>query len=81
MATRVFISFDYDNDKDLKELLVGQAKNPDSPLEISDASVKYHLTGTGKRKSKAAAPPASLPLAPTPGETDTPALAPGELRG
>jgi hypothetical protein len=52
MATRVFISFDYDNDKDLKELLVGQAKNPDSPFEITDASVKYHLTGDWEEKVK-----------------------------
>jgi hypothetical protein len=54
MATRVFISFDYDNDndKDHKELLVGQAKNPDSPFEISDASVKYHLTGDWEEKVK-----------------------------
>ena len=38
--TRVFISFDYDHDQDLKNLLVGQAKNPDSPFEIADWSVK-----------------------------------------
>ena len=37
---RVFISFDYDNNLDLKNLLVGQAKNPDSPFEISDWSLK-----------------------------------------
>jgi hypothetical protein len=40
MSTRVFISFDYDHDSDLKELLVGQSKNPDSPFEISDWSIK-----------------------------------------
>lgn len=39
MATRVFISFDYDNDQDLRTLLAGQAKNKDSPFEISDWSV------------------------------------------
>lgn len=38
--TRVFISFDYDYDLDLKNFLVGQSKNPDSPFEISDASIK-----------------------------------------
>lgn len=38
--TRVFISFDYDHDKALKELLVGQAKKEDSPFEIADWSVK-----------------------------------------
>ena len=38
--TRVFISFDYDHDLDLKNLLVGQAKHSDSPFEIADWSVK-----------------------------------------
>ena len=52
MAARVFISFDYDHDDDLKTLLVGQAKNPDSPFEITDASVKYHLTGDWEAKVK-----------------------------
>ena len=37
--TRVFISFDYDHDLDLKNFLVGQSKNPDSPFEIADASI------------------------------------------
>lgn len=40
MATRVFISYDYDNDSALKEFLVGQSKLPDSPFEISDWSIK-----------------------------------------
>ncbi len=37
---KVFISFDFDNDKTLKEFIVGQAKNSDSPFEISDHSLK-----------------------------------------
>jgi hypothetical protein len=37
---KVFISFDFDNNQDLKNLLVGQAKNPDSPFKISDWSLK-----------------------------------------
>ena len=40
---RTFISFDYDHDKELKECLVGQAKNPDSPFEITDMSIKEKL--------------------------------------
>lgn len=40
MATRVFISFDYDHDLDLKNLLIGQARHPDSPFEIADWSIK-----------------------------------------
>ena len=37
---RVFISYDYDHDKGLKELVSGQAKKPDSPYEIIDFSTK-----------------------------------------
>lgn len=37
---KVFISFDYDNDLNLKNLLVGQSKLDDSPFEISDWSLK-----------------------------------------
>lgn len=40
MAKRAFISFDYDNDARLKDLLVGQAKHPDTPFEIADWSIK-----------------------------------------
>ncbi|MGH4028704.1 TIR domain-containing protein [Actinomycetota bacterium Odt1-20B] len=40
MAKRVFVSFDYDYDKALKDLLVGQARHPDSPFEIHDWSIK-----------------------------------------
>src|SRR5258705_12458685 len=40
VATRIFISFDYDHDHDLKNALVGQAKLPDSPFEIADWSIK-----------------------------------------
>lgn len=40
VAKRAFISFDYDNDARLKDLLVGQAKNPDTPFEIADWSIK-----------------------------------------
>ncbi|MFI5331035.1 MAG: TIR domain-containing protein [Desulfobaccales bacterium] len=37
---KVFISFDFDNDKTLKEFIIGQAKLSDSPFEISDFSLK-----------------------------------------
>jgi len=49
-AKRVFISFDYDNDRDPKILLVGQAKNPGSPFEIADWSVKEHIDDDWKAK-------------------------------
>jgi len=49
---RVFISFDYDYDLDLKTLLVGQSKHEDSPFEIADWSIKEHLTGNWKEKAR-----------------------------
>jgi len=47
---RLFISFDYDNDATLKMLLANQAKHPDTPFDIIDASVKEHLTGDWQAK-------------------------------
>ena len=47
---RVFTSFDFDHDSDLRTMLVGQAKNTDSPFELSDWSVKEPLTGDWKEK-------------------------------
>ena len=41
----VFISFDYEHDEDTKILLAEQARLPDSPFEIADASVREPLTG------------------------------------
>ncbi len=49
---KVFISFDYDNDFDIKVMLAGQAKLEDSPFDFIDASVKDHLTGDWKDKVK-----------------------------
>lgn len=37
---RVFVSFDFDNDKALKELIIGQARLSDSPFEVIDHSLK-----------------------------------------
>jgi len=37
---KVFVSFDFDNDKSLKDLIVGQARLPDSPFEVIDTSLK-----------------------------------------
>ena len=52
MATKAFISFDYDHDADLKAMLAGQAKNTASTFEIADYSVKDPLTGDWKKKVK-----------------------------
>jgi antiphage defense system Thoeris ThsB-like protein len=49
-AKRAFISFDFDHDEDLRNLLVGQAKNPDTPFEIQNWSVKEPMTGDWKEK-------------------------------
>lgn len=49
-SKRVFISFDFDHDEDLRNLLAGQAKHPDSPFEIKDRSLKEPLTGDWKEK-------------------------------
>jgi len=38
--TNVFVSFDYDNDKTLKDFIIGQARLPDSPFEVADHSLK-----------------------------------------
>ena len=37
---KVFVSFDFDNDKKLKDFIIGQAKLPDSPFEVTDFSLK-----------------------------------------
>ena len=37
---RVFVSFDFDNDRALKEFIIGQARLPDSPFEVADHSLK-----------------------------------------
>ena len=50
MPKRAFISFDYDHDEDLRTMLAGQAKHPDSPFEIKDRSIKEPLTGDWKQK-------------------------------
>lgn len=52
MKKRTFISFDYDNDHDIKECLVGQAKNPDSPFEITDMSIKEPISYNWKENAR-----------------------------
>lgn len=42
---RCFVSFDYDHDAKLKDLLIGQSKLEDSPFEISDWSIKEASSG------------------------------------
>lgn len=47
---KMFVSFDYDHDADLKMLLIGQSKHQDTPFEVWDSSIKEHLTGDWKEK-------------------------------
>lgn len=47
---RVFTSFDADHDEDLKVMLVGQSKYPDSPFNMADWSLKEPLSGDWKKK-------------------------------
>jgi hypothetical protein len=37
--TRVFVSYDYEYDSDLKETFIAQSKLPDSPFSINDLSL------------------------------------------
>ena len=46
----VFISFDYDNDKDLPGNLVAQAARTDSPFSIADRSVRAQIDERWKRE-------------------------------
>ena len=47
---RVFTSFDFEHDEHLRMLFVGQARNPRTPFEIVDWSVKEKLPGNWKEK-------------------------------
>lgn len=52
---RAFISFDFDNDKILKDFIVGQSRLPDSPFEIFDTSLKEAApTSTWESKAQTA---------------------------
>ena len=57
---RIFISFDYDHDEDIKKMLAGQAKHEDSPFDFTDASVKDHLPGDWKGKVKGRLTPGKI---------------------
>ena len=37
---RVFVSFDFDNDKILKDFVIGQSRLHDSPFQVIDTSLK-----------------------------------------
>ena len=45
---KVFISFDYDHDLEIKNALVAQADLDDSPFEINDISIKQAIDSNWK---------------------------------
>ena len=52
---RVFVSFDFDRDRALKDFIIGQARNPESPFEVIDTSLKEAAPmTTWKAKARAA---------------------------
>ncbi len=50
--TRAFISFDYDNDRELRDILIGQAKLPDSPFSMADYSLRAPLTEKWREEAR-----------------------------
>jgi hypothetical protein len=38
--TKLFVSFDFDHDRVLRDFIIGQAKLPDSPFDVADYSLK-----------------------------------------
>jgi len=51
--TRVFVSYDYEHDSDLKDTLIAQSKLPDSPFSINDLSLSEKVSDW-QQKARAA---------------------------
>ena len=51
--TKVFVSFDYDHDAQLKTTLIGQSRMADSPFSINDVSLQQ-ATPEWQQKARAA---------------------------
>jgi hypothetical protein len=49
---RAFISFDFDHDADLKTLLIGQSKHPDTDFEIVDMSIKEAIATNWRENAR-----------------------------
>ncbi|MCK1695344.1 hypothetical protein [Bradyrhizobium sp. 144] len=48
--TPVFVSFDFDNDKVLKDFIIGRSKHGDSPFSVIDHSLKAAARELRRRK-------------------------------
>lgn len=68
---RAFISFDFDNDSELRDTLVGQAKLPDSPFAIADQSLKHSVEGNWRKEARARIRKANLVIVICGEHTDT----------
>ncbi|HEY4061098.1 MAG TPA: TIR domain-containing protein [Puia sp.] len=44
---KVYLCFDFDEDKALKDLLIGQSMNQETPFEVTDRSLKEAAPETG----------------------------------
>lgn len=52
MKKKVFVSFDYENDKDIKGALIKQAESEDCPFKIVDMSIKKPIDEKWKRQAR-----------------------------
>lgn len=50
--TKAFVSFDYDNDKDIKGALIAQSELSDSPFDITDLSIKEAINQKWKDEAR-----------------------------
>lgn len=50
---RVFVSFDFDRDRRLKEFIIGQSRLEDSPFEVIDHSLKEEAPKMNGKKEHA----------------------------
>lgn len=50
--TKVFISYDYEHDKDIKNSLIHQSKHKDSPFSINDFSINEPIVSGWKKAAR-----------------------------
>ena len=75
---RVFVSFDFDRDKALKDFIIGQARNGNVPVEVIDTSLKEAAPiATWEQKAEAAIKQSELVVVMVGPQTH---LAPGVLK-
>lgn len=80
VGERAFISFDFDHDADLRQLLVNQSRWSDSPFDIADWSLKEPLTGDWQEKVRRRIRAVDLVIVICGAHTDTASGVSAELR-